>query len=696
MFTKYRELGLALIPIRAEPIEKMKAPVESNWQQFCERLPTEEECAAWERSHNRYGLACGPASGILAVDIDSDDAKVLAAAPLSPVRKRGKKGETRFFRYDPKVPSCKVAGIIDILGLGRQTLLPPTTHPEGMAYTWLTPDTLENFDVKDLPFFTEKDLADLRQALEPEKYEVGETSDGIDVAGGPWHNTDPARRCPHGSQDRLKKIANAIIARGASPDEAVRELLRFDDEKHKPTGYFSDPTRADFVADPVTNALAFYVSNLKTFNRRQLRAGETPSVPLVSGSEMLEVNLTPIMSAAWKPLPWPEPTGLLREIRDQIADFSKRNQPALAIGGAIAIGAAAISNRLRYRDCWPNVYVLNIAPTGAGKSFPYTTAKRILNSENGLDLIGAGGYRSSTAMIKDLVGKRERLDLIDECSGIFKTIRDGGVFQSDMMDILNSLWADSGTIFLGPESAGRERVQVWHACVSVLFSTTPDGLKGSISRDFMTQGFMPRCLIFHDSEYGEIGKSSWNEERSQWIVKCLGELAQRGTVDKRNLVAPRPSPEEIFVSDGAQRLLEQYDYECDKRMELEECEDAERHFLSRGGHQAAKLALIHGALRAGKIEELDVEWAISTLQAVWHNAGPLLPQLGAENTQETNVLRVLHLIKKPGSIDHSRLIGKTRFLKTPERNEILSGLEHEGRIAASFSEKRARIWTFIK
>lgn len=695
MFTKYRELGLALIPLRP----KSKAPALDGWTAFCDRLPTEEEASAWDaRRYERYGLALGPSSGVMAVDIDSDDVNVLNAVKPSPLRKRGKKGETRFFRHDPNVPSCKVAGCIDILAYGRQTVMPPTTHPDtDLPYVWLTLDTFENTSVADLPTFTADDLADLRRALEPEKWEAGEDSSGVELKGGPWRNDDPKRRCPHGSMDRLKRIANAIIARGASPDEAVRELLRFDEENHLPTGYFSDPTRPDCVADPVTNALKFYVSNLVTFNRRQMRAGEPPAMPLVSGSEILEINLAPAVHVgAWKPVPWPEPTGLLKEIRDQILDFSKRRQPGLAIGGAIAIGAAAISNRLRMGDSWPNVYVLNVAPTGAGKSFPYTTAKRILNAENGLDFIGAGGYRSSTAMIKDLLGKRERLDLIDECSGLFKTIRDGGIFQSDMMDILNALWADSGTIFLGPESAGRERIQVWHACVSALFSTTPDGLKGSISREFLTQGFVPRCLIFHDTEYGEIRKSRWDDDRAAWIIKCLQELATRGTVDKRNLVAPRPAPEQIFVSAGAQALLDGYDHECDKNLEQEDREEVERHFLTRGSQQATKLALIHGALRAGRVDEIDVEWAMATLHASWHNAGPILPQLGAENAQENNVLRVLHLIKKPGSIDHSRLIGKTRFLKTPERNDILAGLEHEGRIACSFTEKRAKIWTFVK
>lgn len=693
MFNKYRELGLSLIPIKKG---EKRPDFNEGWQVYCERLPTEDECDLWEmRKGIGYGLTCGPASNIIGIDIDTDDKAIIDAVPLSPVRKRGRKGETRFFRYDPEVPSCKVAGIIDVLSLGRQTVMPPSVHPEtGKPYIWLTDDTLENYDVKDLPVFTAKMLSDLQNALQPNFSEVSSTnSTGVEITGGPWFNNDPKRGCPHGSQDRLKVIANAMVSRGVSPDEAVRELLRYDEENHKPVSYFADSTRAECTADPVTNALFFYASNLKTFNRRQVKSGQMPSVPMVSGAELLEIGTSPIVVEAWKAMDWPEPKGLLKDLVDQISDFSYRKQPGIALGGAIAIAAAALSNRMKFKRTWPNVYVLNVAPTGAGKSFPYDVAKRILNPENDLDLLGSGGFRSSTALIKDLVGRRERLDLLDECSGLFKTIRDGGVFQADMMDLLNALWAESNTVFIGPESAGRERVNVWHPCISALFSTTPDGLKGSINREFITQGFIPRCLIFHDAEYGKLGKSIWDEARAEKIVKVLVYFKDLNKTDKRNLVSPRPDPMDIPISVAAEKYLDEYGIECSEKLAESDCDEIERHFLSRAAQQASKLALIHGALRGMMIDVDDVKWAINTLQAVWHNANPIMPQMGAENTQEINVIRVLQIIKKVGSITHSRLIGKTRFLRTNERNEILGSLEGEGKIACSVNESRSKVWS---
>lgn len=677
MFSKYRELGLALIPLKPNS----KAPLLDAWTQFCDRLPTEEESDKWERFYSGcYGLACGPASGVMWVDIDSDDPKVLDAVKPSPVRKRGRKGESRAFRFNPDIPSCKVAGIIDILAHSRQTVLPPTVHPEtGKPYVWVTPDTLENFSVSDLPEFTPDDLSDLCRTLEPEKFDVGDST-SVPLQG-PFFNDDPKRRCPHGSHDRLKRIVSAIIARGASPDEAVRELLRYDEENHRPVGYFSDDTRSDCFADPVSNALFFYSSNLRTFNRRQVKSGLAPSIPLVSGSELIDVSEL-VKPKGFEASLWPEPLGILKELRDQIAENQIRFQPGIAIGGAIAIASAVIGNKFKFGSIWPNAYVINVADTGSGKQSPYSVAKRILNAENGLDLLGAGGYRSSTALIKDLLGRRERLDLIDECSSLFSVIKSGGVFQSDMLDILNLLWSDSNSLFIGPEAAGREKIQVYHPCVSILFSTTPDGLKNSISREFITKGFIPRSFIFYDQKPGQIIRDEpyWNESRAEKLTRFFQEVSAHGGTSKKNLVSPSPSPEEIPCDPEAKRILSAYGRESAEKLGDAELDEIDRQFYSRAAQLASKLALIQGAFNKLCITPEDARWAIETLETLRHNSSSLLPQMGAENTQESNLIRVLQFIKAEGSISMNRLTRKTQFLKTAERNEILASLETGGRI----------------
>jgi hypothetical protein len=253
-------------------------------------------------------------------------------------------------------------------------------------------------------------------------------------------------------------------------------------------------------------------------------------------------------------------------------------------------------------------------------------------------------------------------------------------------------------VFLGPESAGRERVQVWHPCVSTLFSTTPDGLKTSISREFVVQGFLPRCIIFHDAEYGEIGDPRLDETALQAVTEGFQDIQRMKPAESagaRNLVSPRPSPVEIAVSEDAKAMLAAYARECAEKLAASDAEEIDRHFLSRAAQQAGKLSLIQGALWRSRVGTEDVEWAIETLAACRYNASPILPQVGAENVQETNVMRVYQIIKSEGTVYHSRLIGRTRFLRTNERHEILASLEAEGKIRGSVNDNRAKVWSVI-
>lgn len=190
----YRERDLSVMPCAPG----MKVPgayadatgwrTAYDWQKYCDRLPSVWETSIWDRWPDAgICLALGKASGasglqLVAVDIDTEEpaevAAIRAVLPGSPVRKRGAKGETEFYLAaievpnrafnaidDPGNPSAK-RRMLDLLGHGRQTVLPPTIHPDTVKpYVWTSLDTLENFDVADLPVLP-ADIADrLSEAL---------------------------------------------------------------------------------------------------------------------------------------------------------------------------------------------------------------------------------------------------------------------------------------------------------------------------------------------------------------------------------------------------------------------------------------------------------------------------------------------------------------------------------------------------
>lgn len=687
MFNHYRELGLSLIPLK----KGQKYPTMENWSIYSERLPTEDEAELWDRlwasGHRSVGLVTGPASNVVAVDLDHpDDPELNDLCPLSPVRKRGKKGETRFFRPFPGLSSISRNGI-DILWTGRQTVLPPSPHPEipGGQYVWLTEDTIENFDVSDLPILDLNFLdryVTMFEARYPHLCKHSRATDGGKVGRNNW----------------LKDMVWAKRMAQESEEDIIEAIYQMDLHRNTPRLFTDEKEnfKALTEAEAKMNAWRFVVNVTKTFINK--KAGDAPQSRL---SEILVLgNADTRKSEKFKTKAYPMPSGLLGDMTKAIMKSSFRNQPGLAISGAIAVGSTLIANKFRFGTTWPNAYIMSVAPTGAGKNAPQEFAKRILASELGRDdLLGYGNYSSSIAIAKDLGSKRERLDIIDEASTLFKSIAEGGVFQSSMDDTLCTLFSCGGSLFMGSESAAREGVRVWNPCVSVHLSTTPTGLKDSITKAVALKGFFPRIVPFIEYEYSEKKKPENIEEEILKIGAIARDIRAIELPDEkgkpRNLLANALNPIDIPCSPEALTLLDKQDLIWDMMMQETHRSEVERNMLTRVTEQSKKLALIHGALRSRKIDVQDVEWAIETLNTARENAMHLLPQLSAENRTESNVERMYAIVKDWGVISHRELMNKTRFLQKRERNEILESLVEEQKIQKTNSDKGA-VWSILK
>lgn len=139
----YWNANLPAMPLRTNE----KKPILLDWTQYGLTMPTVEEREFWL---NRYpngniGLPLGPASGLTAIDIDTEDAdlieRIKAALPPSPWERVGKKGCVLVYRWHPEQQNFKLKDaqgrmVVECLGRGNQVVLPPSIHPEtGMAYT---------------------------------------------------------------------------------------------------------------------------------------------------------------------------------------------------------------------------------------------------------------------------------------------------------------------------------------------------------------------------------------------------------------------------------------------------------------------------------------------------------------------------------------------------------------------------------
>lgn len=117
-----------------------KAPILNEWTQYGDHMPSEAIRSLWLATYpdSNIGLPFGEASGLCAIDIDTEDEAqidaILAALPPSPWKRVGQKGMGLIYRWRGQ-PNFKLRdgenrSIVEFLGKGNQLVLPPSIHPK--------------------------------------------------------------------------------------------------------------------------------------------------------------------------------------------------------------------------------------------------------------------------------------------------------------------------------------------------------------------------------------------------------------------------------------------------------------------------------------------------------------------------------------------------------------------------------------
>ncbi|KQS84271.1 phage/plasmid primase, P4 family [Rhizobium sp. Leaf383] len=132
----YWAAGLPAIPL----IYENKRPAIPRWQTYSDAFPTKDEQQGWLNAFasGNIGLPMGPAAGLVAIDIDSEDPVVLQVLdrilPPSPWHRVGRKGRVQIYRWSgertARIKAEDGSMICEILSKGTQFVLPPSIHPD--------------------------------------------------------------------------------------------------------------------------------------------------------------------------------------------------------------------------------------------------------------------------------------------------------------------------------------------------------------------------------------------------------------------------------------------------------------------------------------------------------------------------------------------------------------------------------------
>ena len=636
--TKYFERDLVVIPLRG------KAPVIKNWSKFAEVFPSDMLIDSWEKKYSKFniGLLCGKLSGVVAVDIDKDSA--LDMVPLSPVVKRGAKGETRFFKYNGEVNFKRHDLGIELLSNGNQTVIPPSVHPDtGQAYKWTTPDTLLDYDIDDLPVLPD---------------------DWFDAVGA----KEVLKGDSKGRHNTLVEIASAMVGRQETIDDIVKELVDYDEKNHD-VPYFTDASEPHGGRGQAA-ALNMVTSVINTHTRKGKKY-EPFKLEIRIGQEEVEKQI----EESQQTLPdvvFPEPPGLIREIRDVILSRSQKPRPKFALASALALVGTVTSNRIKYRDSTPNLYQLIVADSGEGKDVPLKSPKKLLVESGLFKFVGLDSYRGDKSLVKKLEGQRERIDTIDEVSKLFRSINSNqNIFMSNIAEVLTEIWNSSNELFMGFTTSEGTTGMVFNPCLSLMGATTPDAFSHTFSSQNLMQGFGARFLYVFDEKrvdlvdpeprdvpetvkdflyyWGNLNLESETVDISETasFKLDLGQAKPTATVLKD---IEKPNPTELPMNDDAAKYLNEtmhhfheLGYHCDPTV---------RPIVLRAYQQTKKIMLISAAATspihnpAPIIKKSDVAFARQYVEASIKNTQLFFAENLIQSRFHRDSQKVLKVLKR--------------------------------------------------
>jgi hypothetical protein len=265
----YWELGISALPAA----RKLRTCVVPEWSKWCERLPTEQEEKDLLLAHanDEISIACGPASNLIALDIDlpADNPLTIELESMLPpiyIAKQGRPGRApcRFYTYNDE-PSRKFDKIhVEILSKGRNTVIPPSYHILAKKnYEWISTNLLEaNFlCIPALPL-----------TVIPWLEQKESQAKGIEVDNSEL--TIEAGRCKHGSHNFMSSLAMKLFSKDCPFPYILKSIIAKDKEINREADYlyFQCPTRRWRHKTPEKNAETFLY---EIFDRHVVKKAET-------------------------------------------------------------------------------------------------------------------------------------------------------------------------------------------------------------------------------------------------------------------------------------------------------------------------------------------------------------------------------------------------------------------------------------
>jgi hypothetical protein len=654
-----------------------------DWTRFALRMPTEIELEHWETWPDAgIGVVLGKMSRLVALDKDYDlpgggNDALQALIPYSPVAKKGEKGWTRFYRWNgEKSCSFDVGGmrVLDVLSDGRQTVVPPTIHPTGLHYTWITEDTLDSIlSADELPMLPDDFLQQVEKLLAPyqsdhdkkhQKKHVAPKEDDGHINTDLSIQAEYFRDLNAAALARLDDWVPKIVPTAKADHDGYRCVSTWRNCKNPNVGIHPHGIRdwgggyGMTAVDLVMYANGMPFQRAAEALRNCLALAEPEPIRMTVGGMPQSQEQLPSSSVKLPPLPWQKmleqpapvmlppttsdepakaipryitnPPGILGDIARWITATAPKAQPELSLAAAISL-AATCTQRI-YRSNLANftsLYVVMVAKSTEGKEHPQSCVERVLATAGLENLVAGSGYTSSGAVFSALLKQPSHIAIIDEMGKLLKLSRSKGNANSEAaIDKLVEAFGKLNGVMRPPvystmtlsksQASGMQGAQMIHnPAVTILGATTPSTFYGNLTDDLVQDGFLGRLIVVESSQPRQLARFVDQTEPPQRIIdwcKAVNSPPQRqGNLAEVAMAEMPANTVAMSINAECEELMRAFETELNQLKDQFEPEHLDV-LLGRTFEKALRLAMIAAKAcdkNALSVNREHLEWAIA-------------------------------------------------------------------------------------
>jgi hypothetical protein len=346
------------------------------------------------------------------------------------------------------------------------------------------------------------------------------------------------------------------------------------------------------------------------------------------------------------------PQGLVGDIMDWIVGGARRPSRLLALGAALTIVGTLMGAGVRgpTRSA-SHLYVVALAPSGAGKDHPLQAIGKLLKASTCGYLVGPSEFMSMSSIINYL--QRQALSVcgMDEFGAFLRKLnsKNASTHEQGISKILRSIWGISFGDYMTPEWAGRASVEIQRPAMSIYGVSTAEEYFESLQSADIRNGFLNRFLVFSTNiKPAEVEPQHDGEVPQELALKIVHAFNSAMALDPAQKDLPLNAPRILkdMVWNGGRPVYQDMvkkveEISQDKHMEP---------FFARTSEIAVRIASIV-AWGCGRMEVIreDMEWGRDV--ALWsaQNMAASAIDYMAENEHQKMYNRIIRMVENAAS-----------------------------------------------